>query len=412
MRAGSYHLRDVNADSNLIHRFSQGIDTLYKIVCISKGARAIFVQQPRAILLRAMDGSGMHLYSQKLFATSISIRERYRNDYTDIDLPGYVMLRLQDRSSTIELDLSFTPVSRLVHMLEDAADMYSSIEAAEKSFVETQLQILKSRVQAPLVNDWNSSTLALDHRQPSLTELHRFRRAIWRLRLFYEAFYEPYVSLAARERQQTEFGGSDTSRSHNKPGNPYKLWGLSKAAKNAYIDVYQHHFFYQLTHWELEEMECIWYHLHYQSENLWRRPCPLCLMPLLPDHLVSHTRECRNKHLGLNNSTRWGSPWSPSFIDAAFRFRPYIEENSLALEYISLGLLTWPDETADEPDPGYTFLTDRIEDIRPNAKRPVMVRGARKDFVSWRYCIWDRERFEACGLLGDPRECSAAKLNF
>ena len=259
-----------------------------------------------------MDRSGMHLYSQKLFATSISIRERYRNDYTDRDLPGYVMVRLQDRSSTIKLDLSFTPISRLVHMLEDAADIYSSVEAAEKSFVETQLHILKSRVQACPVNDRNSSTLALDHRQPSLDELHRIRRAIWRLRLFYEAFYEPYVPLAAMERQQTELGGSDASQTHSKPGRTYNLWGLSKAAKDAYIGVYQHHFFYQLTEWELEEMECIWYHLHYRSDNLWRRPCPLCLMPLLPDHLVSHTRECRNQYLGLNDSTRSGSPWSPS----------------------------------------------------------------------------------------------------
>ena len=81
------------------------------------------------------------------------------------------------------------------------------------------------------------------------------------------------------------------------------------------------------------------------------------------------------------------------FMNAAFRFRPYIEENSLALDYMARGLLSWPDETADEPDPGYAFLTDNIEDIRPNAKPPTMVRGARKDFVSRRYCIWDCERF-------------------
>ena len=278
--AASRHLRERNADADVINRFSQGIDTLFKIVCISKRARALFVRQPRAILLRTMDRSGMHFYSQKLFATSISIRERYRNDYTDIHLPVYTMERLEDRSSTIELDLSFTPVSRLIHMLEDAADIYSSIEAAEESFIEMQLQIMNSRVRACTVNNRNPSTLALDHRQLSLTELHRIRRAIWRLRLFYDAFYEPYVSLAARERQQTEFGGFYASQTQDKAGRTYQLWGSSKAAKDDYIHVYQRLFFYQLTDWELEEMECIWYHLFYQSDNVWRRPCPICLMPL------------------------------------------------------------------------------------------------------------------------------------
>ena len=400
------------AETDVIHRFLRGIDTLFKIVCISKRARAGFLRQPRVILLRAMNHSGMHSYSQKLFATSISIRERYRNDNTDISLPGYIMIRLEDQSSTIELDLSFTPVSRLIHMLEDAANMYSSIEAAEKSFVETQLQILMSRVQACTVNNRNPSTTALDHQQLSLTELHRIRRAIWRLRLFYEAFYEPYVSLAARERQQTEFRSSYASRIHPKPGRTYKIWGLSKAAKDAYISVYQRHFFHQLTDWELEEMECIWYHLRYQSDNIWRRPCPLCLMPLLPDHLVAHTRECRNQHLGNNDSTRWRSPCSPSFMNAAYRFRPDIEENSSAPQHIARGLLTWPDEAAAEPSEGYTFLTDHLEDIRPNAKPPTMARGARKDFVNWGYCIWDRERFEAYGLVDGPGECGAAKLDF
>ena len=201
-RATSCHFPDRITDADVIHRFSQGIDTLFKIVCVSKRVRALFVRQPQAILLRAMDRSGMHFYSRKLFATMISIRERYRNDYKDMKLPFYVMERLEDRSPIIELDLSFTRASRLIHMLGDAADIYSSIEAAEDSFIATQLHSLISRVQACTIVTQDSSILAPGHKQLSSTELHRIRRAIWRLRLFYEAFYEPFVSLAAEERQR------------------------------------------------------------------------------------------------------------------------------------------------------------------------------------------------------------------
>lgn len=100
------------------------------------------------------------------------------------------------------------------------------------------------------------------------------------------------------------------------------------------------------------------------------------------------------------------------FQESCFWFRPDIEENSSAPEYIARGLLTWPDGSAAEPGPGYTFLTDHIEGIRPNAKPPTIARGARKDFVNWGYCIWDRERLESYGLLGGPGECGAANLDY
>ena len=159
-------------------------------------------------------------------------------------------------------------------------------------------------------------------------------------------------------------------------------------------------------------MECVWYHLIYQSDNLWRRPCPLCLMPLLPDRLVAHTRECRNNHLGINHIARPRFSCSPTFQKASFWFRPDLEANSLAPEHIARGLLTWSDEPAAEPSPGYRFLSDHIEEIRPNAPPPTIARGARTDFVNWGYCIWDRARLEACGLLGGPGENGAANLDY
>lgn len=99
--------------------------------------------------------------------------------------------------------------------------------------------------------------------QASPTELYRICRALCKLWLFFETFWDL--------------------------SNPKRF----DVGRNNYL---QPLIFDLLSMWELEEMECVHPHLRYQTQ-LWRRPCPNCNSYLMPDELLGHSRSCLSRLL-------------------------------------------------------------------------------------------------------------------
>lgn len=100
---------------------------------------------------------------------------------------------------------------------------------------------------------------------PSSTEVHRIRRAFWRLWLFFELYHH---------------AGQPPGRRYVRVDPDSYPQGFGP------VDF----FFSPLALWEHEEMECAYYHLCYQS-FLWRRQCPHCWRFFLPDILTKHLSE-------------------------------------------------------------------------------------------------------------------------
>ena len=162
-----------------------------------------------------------------------------------------------------------------------------------------------------------------------------------------------------------------------------------------------------MTVWELEEVECLWYHLNHQNNSLWRRRCPFCNVRCLPDRLLSHIRVCRHPYVNRNSE-----PCS-SFRGACSWYRVDLEIGLGGRKTMENDLSMWPNGLAREPSAGFKILFDNHAAIRPNDKPPSMERGVWKEFMYWGYCIWDRERLHDCGLVEDEDEGeSIARLDW
>lgn len=247
----------------------------------------------------------------------------------------------------------------------------------------------------------------IEYETPSRTELHRIRRALWRLRLYYEAYYEPYIALAVSERGKTILSDFRTE-SQDETTKSNGLWGLSKEAKTEYVRS-QTHFFWQMTVWELEELECVWFHLTYQVKTLWRHRCPFCDRNPLPDRYVAHIRECQNPRVTPNDDHgRWLAPsFGPNFAKACHWFRALLEDWDGNMEH---DLSKWPEGPAREPSAGFTFRFDHHQRIVSYYIPPTISRPPLEELLKWGYCIWDRERLETCELVDSPERKSLARL--
>lgn len=149
-----------------------------------------------------------------------------------------------------------------------------------------------------------------------------------------------------------------------------------------------------MTVWELEEMECVWYHLCHQNSTLWRRPCPHCRKHSLADDLIGHI--CK-RHMDANET---GYVYDSNFEEACSSYRLDIEFKSVYQGGITADdLASWPDPLAREPSAGFKFLMDHHDKLRPGEAPPTCSRSALGRFLEWGYCIWDRERLESWRLI-------------
>ena len=374
------------------------ITALHGLVTTNCQANALFSARPSQYLLGAMQRSGMETHLQALFCTIISIRQHAKHNTADETFRAYVKARLQITSTVPDLDLRFTPPSARIEMLRDAAEIQSCLAAAENSFVETQLYILTTKVQAHMEREGLPFNFNVMTMSPSPTELHRVRRALWRLALYFEAYFKPYIPLAMNARKELRSLNPHTIKGGNGPPGPLRHRGLCERKKYQGIET-QREFFCQLMVWELEELECVWYHLSHQSQAFWRRQCPLCHQTHLPDLLFAHLCHCQGPASDLNRVTAGRFRMGLHFQDACMWFREFLEECLFYEKGNKIDQALWPDGPAREASAGFKFLWEHHGAIRPNHKPPTVERYAWEEFVYWGYAIWDHDRLEECRLV-------------
>lgn len=188
----------------IVMEFSDGLESLHALVMADSRAKALFERRPQAMLITAMRRSTMEAQLKKMFCTIVSIRQRRKYYAVNGGLRIYVNTCLADRSTAIDLDVSSTPPSESIDLLDDAVTVYDSVVDAERSFLRTQLPRAAARIQSRIATDRfyrrmeypPSLKLKFKTSHQSPTELHRIRRALWRLRLYFEAFYEIYLPSA------------------------------------------------------------------------------------------------------------------------------------------------------------------------------------------------------------------------
>ena len=401
----------------MVMGFSDGLGSLHALVMADSRAKALFERRPHAMLISGMNCSTMEAQLKKMFCTIISIRQRRKYCGVNKSLRAYINTCLGDKSTAIELDLSCTPTLESIDLLNDAMNLYTSVTEAEISLIRTQLPKTAARIHSSVASDRfyrtikYFPTLTLKFKKSSLspTELHRIRRALWRLRLYYEAFYEPYLySLQiplnkpypcplplSSELEDMNAAELYIVRLYSELLGLSEVWEASYEAKGNSRES-QAGFFAQMTVWELEEMECVWYHLQYQqgihsNSTLWRRRCPRCGEQFLPDDLLGHVRVRRCRYnVRHYHSLNFGNACSWYRLDLEYNFQGGTTADRLAW---------WPNPLAREPSAGFKFLFDHLDKLRPGEAPPTCARDALDRFLEWGYCIWDRERLEAWRLV-------------
>ena len=180
----------------IILGFSNGPSSLYSFVRADGRAKELFITRPLVILRRSIEYSHIETQLQQMLSTIISIRQR-KNIALDDTLQTFVHSRLDDQSSAIDLNISIAPWSNPMELLKDTAKICDDLTRAEKSLLEVQLAKMSERAQDGITQAQQNREIRfptqLEEHCVSPTELFRVRRAFWRLRLYFEAFYEPYL---------------------------------------------------------------------------------------------------------------------------------------------------------------------------------------------------------------------------
>ena len=164
----------------------------------------------------------------------------------------------------------------------DAAEIYKAIGEAQSSFLRVQLL-----ERTNLVNTYGREE-GSNTDQKSYLRLYMSQNEVIRQQRFSASAALSGVCVSILRRitsliflQQSLNGKRRSSRNPtlqttmmHLPNSP-TLWDWSREGRRRHIST-QEEFFYQMTVWELEELECVWYHFGYQNKSLWRRPCKFC----------------------------------------------------------------------------------------------------------------------------------------
>ena len=376
--------------------FSDGASSLHALVTVNTQAKALFARRPHTFLLEAINCSAMEVQLQQMLCTIISIRQRRKHLAAKVSLQAYIQSRLEDPSIAVQLDTSSTPSMDWMSLLEDTAKVCDGVAQAEKSLIKTQLGKVNETMQMEIAQDqfhrtmWCQCAPGCKEYHLSPTEQHRIRKALWRLRLYFEAFYEAYLPKNTDRREGMDCSNHRIAKAQSKLPDPSTVWGVPRDAKLEYVQS-QKHFFSQLTVWELEEMECAWYHLCHQSSTLWRRPCPYCPRKALPDDLNGHLW----KYVERLESGDAPSGYGCNFTHACPWFRMDLEVGFAR----DRKMARWSRQLARGPNAGFEFFEDWGHMIQPRSSSPMPIRNARSEFLAWGYCMWDCARLESFGLL-------------
>ena len=358
----------------------------------------------------------MELQLQTLLCTIISIRQARKHYGADEILQKCIYDRLADLSTTAHLDSTLITPSDSMELLESTTRLCDEIASTETSLIKHQLAEIKDIIELNVLNGRFPQAMRdpfvvgfTKHWPTSPTETFRIRRALWRLRLYYEAFHEPFIPmirtdlLPAKKKRDCHDTASVNSQKLAMPHSETWVHGeASNEAEREYVRS-QGVFISHLNVWELEEMDCVWYYLTYQSKTLWRRPCPGCAALILPDRLIAHMHECRD----LSNLQQPRSDSYGDFRDACSYFRPILDYYGPATKS-----LKWPDSNAQGPNAGFKFFEKRHPELEPFSLPLNLARNNRLHVLSWGYCWWNRKRLMSWHMINGPCRRDRAVLDW
>ena len=283
------------------------------------------------------------LQLQKLICAVISIRNGTSLPIIDaVNLGEYLDALLENEQISPMVD----SVSNPLQALQAISTVSQDIDHFTKSFVASCLW-------GPGMQPCSNHTL-----KPLPTELHRIRRAFWRLQIIFALF-----NLCVHETLQIE-----------------------KFDSPIYLYLERH-----LTAWELEEAECVYAYLR----NYYRCTRTAGDNATLKIQLPILQRLLHN--LGYNENEK-----APPDLNSRYENISYFFE--------------WAREASEGPAKLRTRWSDFPDTNHPNTGWKIYVRhrtegGSLGDlgndelssgpefFHSWGYCMWDSDRFASWGLL-------------
>ena len=339
--------------------------TLHNFVTAYPQSRDLYQRYYKTILKTVIHRL-KSLQIQKMVCTVISIRNR--PDFSDIkDFELYLDTHLESEDSPLVID----DVTDSLVALRDIALITQDIEYFQKSFIDRRLR-----------QPCKTSNSSKKEAPPSQTELHRINRGFWRLQLVRELFRVPSRDIGSAI-DYMGFGADD--------------------------------FVESLTHWELEEMECTYYHLREQY-SLLRSDTPAnstldpgipisCQPPIIQRLLINmgHSRDSPSpSHLEVNDQTPW---WYGELYSAFIGAREVPWSRHIQT--------VWSDkQEANTPNEGWScyfrFCNTISSSYKPSRDFPRS--GPIVCFHNWGYCIWDEERLKKWGVLGTRADGSDVDL--
>ena len=332
---------------NLVIRQCPDIPTLYGLTQAHGRARELFERDPNGVIADAVYGCSMHPQLKQMFCTLLSIRQRNSEVGSVEDLKSFLDRHINTSSIDLRLDLHGPKGG--ISFLKNASQLCEQIDRAERSCIETWISMFDG-------HNLQQRPYLTKNLHPSETELHRIRRAIWRLCLYYETFYIRFLPEQIDLTNET------------------------------FVNL-QEGFFYRLTDWELEELECVWCCLNQNPSIYWNQTCPYCHTILLPDNLKWH----RVHGCATNDSDAF------DFEGSCTWFRQDLEYG-LQREFVPEGPPAWPNSLACRANAGFCFLQKYERKIWPE-EDPGPYRIPRVSCLSWGYCMWDRKRLEGLRLV-------------
>lgn len=340
--------------------YLDGIHTLSALVEVDIQAKLLFEARPRLAILRASTDAGVALQLQKLACKIATARDPQVRDYNAHTLQTFFSSPIHNLENA-PYDCVMSGYLGPLASLQAYAHVHSEIAKAEASFVKFQLPKTADRIpkalaweELPMLPDWPPA--GNFEQLPSPTELHRIRRAFWRLWLYFDVFHTP-------------------------PGRAYKKRILAVTRQEA--------FFGELTDWEVEELDCAYYYLKYQTTALWRKPCPRCKAVMLPDELMTHNEQCGGTQVQENCGQKivrepnyqYGRQWYGHYLFG--KRRPWT---------------CWSDtQEANRPNGGWMYLQNNARAFNIHKQYKGMV-GC---FLGWGYSIWDDCRLRRWHLLDE-----------
>ncbi|KAL9012149.1 MAG: hypothetical protein Q9173_003062 [Seirophora scorigena] len=312
------------------------LSDLRAFITSCKRARSVYLQHPAIIILDILEHSNLGSQIQWLFVRTMKL-EYYRNPdaYTELFNRFHNLDRETLKTSLAMLFDKRGPAEFLFYV----TDMMEEISDIEQSFIKAKLAKASARLPEP----------DAEQSPPTRMELHRVRRAIWRLVFFYKLFHLPQPgSLMHKDR---------------------------------------HLFHRHLTSWELDEMLSVY---HYVRQHVFPNRLMICRDACGP---------C------LYFKVQIAGRESIKAADAEMPPQLWAEPSASSLPLQLLGTSATPSESFlidHEPSAGSKFTFKHMDNLLLRLCAWHWLHDLTDEcFHQWAHCIWDAERMRAWQLIPD-----------